>query len=54
MSSRSGDFQGAFDMFLPLDIAEISLHYHFDLIHLQHGLAGNQRGTTQMGVQLSQ
>ena len=46
--TSSGDFEGAFDVFLALDLAEISLYQRVDLFHCQGRLWVDDHLTNKM------
>ena len=48
MRTSSGDFEGAFDVFLSLDLAEISLYQRADLFHCQGRLWVDDHLTNKM------
>jgi len=52
--TSSGDFEGAFDVFLALDLAEISLYQRADLFHCQGRLWVDDHLTNKMLEKVSQ
>jgi hypothetical protein len=51
--TRGGNLQSPFDVFLPLDVAEVGLNDHGHLVHLDMSLGGDELRPNQVAIKLT-